>query len=193
MKNFILYLSLILSLSLGFTSCEKDEILEPSVSEPVKQEIRLYGKWLLVDGDMFMENMETHVKVKYSHFDGGKAESSLRYEGSLYEIEDIVKNQTTWSFYEPPSVPNYGTFVLNSDTFNPYGFYVTKSNWTIVEHPTATSQTTQMGGSARPIDSRVHDFNNKIITIIVQEGTTSINGYNYTYFSELYFRKIEEW
>jgi hypothetical protein len=185
---------LIIAASLVLVSCKKEN-LKPNSQIPtqVNQEIRLYGKWLLVGGSMYVENMETGEKTKYDHFGPGKTTSSLNYDGSVFAIEVIELNTTTWSFYEPPAVPGFGDFVLNGDIQHPYGFYVTKNNWTIMEHPQSTSGNMQMGGSSRPISASICNYSDSTVYFYVQEGYTSINNQNYTYISELKFKKIESW
>lgn len=191
MKSLI-YLIIVASLVL--VSCKKENLNpNPQIPTQVNQEIRLYGKWLLVGGSMYVENMETGEKTKYDHFGPGKTTSSLNYDGSVFAIEVLELNTTTWSFYEPPAVPGFGDFVLNGDIQHPYGFYVTKNNWTIMEHPQSTSSNTQMGGSSRPISASICNYSDSTVYFYVQEGYTSINNQNYTYISELKFKKIESW
>jgi hypothetical protein len=190
MKKFV-YLSL--SISLFLFSCKK-EVIEPNVQpEPQIESIRLYGKWLLVGGSLYLENLETHQKTKYDHFGPGKTTSSLDLGGADIEFESIELNSTTWSFYQPYSVPGYGKFVLDSDTLMPYGFYVTKNNWTIIEDPQSTQSNMQMGGSSRPISAVICDYSDSTVYFYVQEEYTSINNMNYKYLSELKFRKVESW
>jgi hypothetical protein len=191
MKNLIY---LIICASLVLTSCHKENI-QPN-SQPavlVNQEISLYGEWLLVGGSMYMENLETGKKTKYDHFGPGKTISSLDYNGSDLDIEVIELNVTTWSFYQPPLVPGYGRFALNGDTLNLYGLNVTKHNWTIMENPTATMSTMQMGGSTRPISAKICDYSDSIVYFYIQEGYASIDNENYSYISELKFKKIKSW
>jgi hypothetical protein len=176
-------------------SCKKEEI-KPNVvtpTEEVPQEIRLYGKWLLVGGSLYLENLETHEKTKYDHFGPGKTTSSLDLDGSDLEIEDIELDVTTWAFYQPYTVPGYGEFVLNNDTIQPYGFYVTKHNWSIVEHPQSTQSNMQLGGSSRPISAVICNMADTTVYFYIQEEYTSINNMNYRYISELKFKKIESW
>lgn len=191
MKNLIYLLAV--SLVLITSSCQKENIQPTVQPEQSIQEIRLYGKWLLVGGSMYMTNLETGQKTKYDHFGPNKTISSLDYNGSDIELETIEVNVTTWSFYQPPAVPGYGEFVLNGDMQTPYGFYVTKNNWTIMEHPQSTASNMQMGGSSRPISSEICNYSDSTAYFYVQEGYTSINGQNYSYISELKFRKIESW
>lgn len=181
---------LIIATTLVLVSCKKENIEpNPQVPTEINQEIRLYGKWVLVGGSMYVENIETGKKTKYNHFGPGKTTSSLNCGGSEFAIEVIELNTTTWSFYEPPMVPGFGNFVLNGDTQNPYGFNVTKNNWTIMENPQSTSANMQMGGSARPIRATICDYSDSTVYFYVQE---SSNDTCY-YISELKFKKIESW
>lgn len=191
MKNLIYLLAV--SLVLVASSCRKENIQPTVVAEQTIQEIRLYGKWLLIGGSMYMTNLETGQKTKYDHFGPNKTISSLDYNGSDINIETIEINVTTWSFYQPPAVPGYGRFALNGDTLNLYGFYVTKNNWTIMEHPQSTASNMQMGGSSRPISTEIFSYSDSTVYFYAQEGYTSINGQNYSYISELEFRKVESW
>ena len=191
MKN--LFYLLLTILFLGVSSCKKEDIKPNVQEEQAVEQIRIYGKWLLVDGYMYMTNLETGQKTKYSHFGPGKTTSSLDYDGADIPFESIEINETTWSFYEPPSVPGYGEFVLNGNMQTPYGFYVTKHNWTIMEHPQSTSSNMQMGGSTRPIRGELVSYSDSTVNFYVQEGYVSINNQNYSYISELTFKKIESW
>lgn len=187
MKKFI-YILIAISV---LVSCKKEEIKPIEEPKKVENEIRIYGKWILLDATMYVENLETHEKTSYAHFDANKTVSSLRYSGAQFEFEVIEKDVTTWEFYQPNYVPGYGQFVLNGDTTNPFGFYVTKSEWTIVEHPTTNNP--QIGGSSRPIESYLHSYNDSICNFYVQLSYESINGYNCKYFTEMRMKKIQGW
>ena len=147
----------VLALTLTFASCQKENI-QPNPVEVVEIEesgIDLYGEWVLLDGQMFIENMET-----------GAIEASV----------------TTWEFV--------GTeFILDNDSIQPYGLSVNNIGWSIVEHPTATAATMQLGGSSRPLSAVVESYGDNIVVFTVQEGYASIDGYNCTYYSELRFQK----
>lgn len=192
MKSFI-YLILLVVLSLT-VSCKK-ETIEPNNNTNTEeiQEIGLYGKWVLVGGSMYITNMETGEKTKYNHFGPNKTVSSLDYNGADIEFEVIELGVTTWSFYRPPSVPGFGEFVLNDDLNNPYGFFVTNNNWTIMEHPQSNSSNMQLGGSSRPIDATICDISDSTVYFYVQNAYTSIDNQNYSYFSELKFKKVASW
>jgi hypothetical protein len=174
-------------------SCQKENIEPTTPPAEAKQEIGLYGKWLLIGGTMYIENLETNKKVKYSHFGSNRPVSSLNYNGINFNIELLEINVTTWSFYRPPLVPGFGRFALNNDTLNLYGFYVTKNNWTIMENPQSTISTMQMSGSAKPIYAEIFNFSDSIVNFYIQEAYTPINNQNCRYISELKFKKIETW
>lgn len=190
MKNFIF-----LSLFLFLLSCNKEEIKpnETSVSVDVSTEesLNLNGDWLLVDGKLFVENIETGDKEIYHHFGANKNVSSLRFDGYLFSIERIVKDSTVWSFRLPNGIPNIGEFILDYDSLRPMGLNVTKSNITIIEHPLAMYTGQQLSGSARPLEFVTKNIHDKLIYIYVQEGYYSNHGYNYKSFNELVFKKIK--
>jgi len=193
MKNLIYILSLSIFL---FTSCTK-ETYEPI--KPISQEIEeagtteegvlLYGEWKLISGKMYIENMETGEKTVYDHFSPTKTTSSLRYSGAQLEFETIEQNVTTWEFIAPPNWNGYGEFILDGDNNNPYGLYVMDDNWSVIEHPTATTSTMQLGGSARPLQAVVVDYSLERVAFTVQEAYEAIDGYNCNYYSELIFEK----
>ena len=187
MRNLLVVLGLFLAI--GFTSCNK-EYIQPAnevVEEAgtIDETVSVFGEWLLVDGKMYIENLETGEKTVYNHFDVSKNVSSLRYEGIMFEFERIVKDSTTWTFIAPPNIPNTGEFWLNNDSIQPYGFYLTTSNMSIVENSTGPQQ---MGGSSRPLSAYLNGVPNQA-NFYVQETYASINGENVKYFSELTFEK----
>jgi hypothetical protein len=183
---------ILLLASVAFTSCTKEsfEPIEPVEEAAVIEEgILIYGEWKLVSGKMYIENMETGEKTVYDHFSPTKTTSSLRYGGAQLEFETIEQNVTTWEFCAPPNWTGYGEFILDGDTINPYGLYVLDANWSVVEHPTATAATMQLGGSARPLLATVTDYDSNQVAFVVQEAYESIGGYNCNYYSELIFKK----
>jgi len=185
---------ILLSLTLIFTSCKKEESTLPANREElqsgvIEDGILLYGDWKLLSGKMYIENMETGSRTVYDHFDANKTTSSLRYGGIMFELEMIEKDVTIWTFIAPPNYTGYGEFLLNHDTIQPYGLYIVDANWSIIEHPTATAATMQLGGSSRPLTAVVDSYNDDIVIFRVQEAYESINGYNCNYYSELRFQK----
>jgi len=196
MDKFIkwFYLVVVVILMPTFVSCKK-EVIEPNSVEENSyiEEIRLYGQWLLLDGFTYVENLTTGERVRYNHFDETKNVSGLRFGNADFPFEIIEKNVTTWSFFEPPSVPGYGEFVLNDEIETPMGFYVTKSNWSIIEHPVSGTTNSQLGGVARPLSAVIYNYSDSIVNFYVQEGYANVNGYNVKYVNELRFKKIQGW
>lgn len=190
MKKIILLLFVLLSFS-----CEKQEL--PEVSKPKVEELPItisyQGKWLLVDGKMYVSNLETNEKKVYNHFNINKTISSLRYYGSLFEFENLEVNKTTWTFISPNFIPGVGEFILNEDTLKKFGFNVTKNFCSIIEHPKSNLNNLQLGGSARPIRAFIRNHEDKSVYFYVQEAYISIDGYNCKTINELVFKKIEEW
>tara|TARA_R100000908_G_C3750970_1_gene145557 strand:- start:757 stop:1338 length:582 start_codon:yes stop_codon:yes gene_type:complete len=193
MKKFI-YLFL-LYLGLFLTSCEKEPLEDETIeiTDISNDTISVYGKYRLISGKMYITNLVTNEKKVYNHFGPGKNTSSLRYSGTQYPIEEIIKDVTTWEITPPPNVPGHGEFILNDDYINPYGFNVTRHNWSVVEHPlTGTGDITQkMGGSAKPLEGYLLSKADSTVVFTLQQGYENIGGYNSTYLSELTFKMIQ--
>ena len=183
MKKLILFSFLFIIFA---SSCKKEDPLIPSngvfQGEP---SLSIYNEWLLIGGELHLENLETGETTVYNHFDNTNTVSSLRWDGPMFEIERIVIDSTTWSFYEP--VGDYGEFRLNNDSINSYGLNITKYNISIIENPYSTQQ--QMGGSSKPIIIEDEDYGSGIIWLHVHEQYMSDNGMNYKYYSVLKFIK----
>ena len=191
MKNLFINLSIVILVLL--TSCDKESIY-PSDGYPKgnpesyylwendkSQSISLFGKFKIIDAVMYVDNLETGEKIKYNHFDENKNNSSLLYGGYKFDIEKIVKNETTYSFYRN------GNFILNGDMSKRY--YI--SSGKITEHPLSTTQL--LGGSSRPFSGQILDYNNKLVSMQIQEMYGSIDGANCRYWTQLTLQKIEEW
>jgi hypothetical protein len=198
MKNFKLHFLFIATLLL-FSSCQEEYPL-PSNDYPVlasnnatQPGVSMWGKFKLVSAVMYVVNNETNQKTVYNHFGPNKTVSSLRWGGSIYDIETIIKDSTTFSFYQPMSYPGYGKFVLNGDTTKHYAVYYVGMNKSIVEDPINGMTQQMMGGSARPFSGQTIDYATGMIRIQIQEVQGSIDGYNCRYWSELTFKKIESW
>ena len=194
MKKIAVFI--LLALSLAFTSCEK-QVIEPNIppeTVTVNVEVDLYGEWVLRDGKMYMENLETGETIVYDHFDATQTVSSLRYSGAILEFETIERNITSWSFFSPPNVTGTGEFILDNDFAEPYGLSITYNNVTIIEHPTVTTPAgMQLGGSARPISAVLIAPASDMAEFIVQEAYESISGENWRYYSILTLEKVQSW
>ena len=190
MKKIILFLVIVSIL----ISCKK-EVIYPTdqlpANVPTIQDlggISRWGKFLLIGSRKMVTNTETGVKTYYNDF-GNSNHSSLRWDGSLYDIEKIVKDSTTWSFWYPNGTD--GKFVLNDDTTHFYKVHYTANNTSIIEDPIHGQL--NMGGSSRPIVGETIDIQNKIIRVYVQTSYITLNGNLCEYFTELTFKKIQEW
>lgn len=179
MRNFVLVFILFL-----ITSCEK-ELIYPSdtyniTKTPidVKPTINIWGKFMVIDAVMYFNNKNTGEKIKYKHFGPNKTSSNMRWGGSNYEFERIVKDSTTYSFYKPLSFPGNGIFLLNDDTTKNYCVYFIGRNRTI-----------NFNGINRPFSGQTVDYEKKIIRMQIQE----VNDGYIHYWTELTLLKVESW
>ena len=195
MKNRILTLALFTSILL--ISCKKQTIYPTDqlpANVPTIKEAEMVGGWgefLITDAVMYVEDHETGAKTMYQHFGPNKDTSSLRWGGSQFEIETIIKNKTTYSFWKPLSYPGVGKFVLNEDTTKHYGVQYTGMYRSIIEDPNSTGQL--MGGSARPFSGQTISTNDNTVAIQIEEVEGSINGHNCRYWTQLTIKKIKSW
>jgi len=206
MKNIaIILIAIITIIGISTTSCKKvDDFLGPKEQDTTAQHIidsitavrealqlnkdfDIFNKWKLVDGYMYFDNLGTGQLTYKSHFGNDRKKSSLRFDGVMYELEQITKFGTTWEFKPPYQIPGNGQFILNGDDEQPYGLYITNNSIKIVEDPYGEEQ--QLSGSARPLQFSYAGQDS--ISVIIQEAYESINGDNYSYFTELIFEKID--
>jgi hypothetical protein len=193
MKNLIIYLTLLGSLSLF--SCKK-EIIEPIIeTEEVLEDsvIDVLGKdFVLIDGNLYMENMDNGQKVVYNHFGDGKAKSGMRAGNAEFESGELELDVTTWSFRARGSMM---LFILNGDSLNPYEMTeYGAGQHTIIEHRNSSNYgdiTMKMGGSSKPFQGYTEDYENGIIKVHINEAYTTIDGVQFTYFNELFFQEIK--
>ena len=189
--NRLLYIFLLISV----ISCQKQQIYHtnPSPSETTKNVlsngVNRWGKFLLIGSTKYVTNTATDVKIYYNDF-GNSKRSSLRWGGSLYIIENIVKDSTTWSFWSPQGV--YGNFRLNNDSIHKYSVYYMYNYTSIIDDPNSGQQ--NIGGSKISINGQ---------TLSLRDSTIQINvlGYNFydtlgnynEYITQLTFKKIKSW
>lgn len=198
MKNLFIKFFVFTVIVLSLASCKKED-LKPNngvvIEQPNGDELTIsqWGKFLVIDGVMFVHNLETNEKKMYHHFDSIKKQSSLRWGGSMFDIENIYKDSTTYSFWRPSSFPGYGKFVLNGDTTKHYAVYYCGFNKAIVEDPVYGMTQQLLGGSSRPFSGQLLNYDEKTVVIQIQEAYNSIDGYNCRYWSQLTLKKIEEW
>jgi hypothetical protein len=189
-----LFLTLITA-TLLLSSCRK-EVIYPTnqlpanvPTIPTDDGVARWGEFLVVDAVMYFDNLDNGTHTVYNHFGVGKSRSSLRWGGSMFAIEDIVKDTTTYSFWKPSMYPGIGNFVLNEDTTRYYGVQYTGLNQSIIEDPTHGQQ--NLGGSARPFSGQTIDATT--IAIQIEEVYASVNGQNCHYWTQLTLKKIKSW
>ena len=117
---------LFLLLAITLFSCEK-EFIYPSDQYPIPKKdtierptLDAWGEFVITDGKMYIINHESGERFVFSHFGDNKTTSSLRWGGSLFDIEEIEQNKTTYAFYRPKKNSIYGDFVLNGDSNLPF-------------------------------------------------------------------------
>ena len=197
---------LLLVFGILFTvSCKKEPLEKPPGTqwatiplnpgeEAVEEGISIYGTWRLIGGTMYIEDLDNGSKYAYDHFSSTQTTSSLRYEGTIFTLESISVNSTTWTFIEPLNGGSgTGRFILNGDSENPYGFNVSASYWSIIEDGASSLDgpiTIKLGGSSRPLRAVVANYGAEEVYFYIQEGYEVIDGHNCKYFSELKFKKI---
>ena len=171
MKKIIYLLGLLILLILS--SCKKNN------------ELNIFGKWILIDGTLYVDNMETGEKTQYQHFGPGKSRSQLSgFNKPTIPLEYLIKDTTTWEF------KRNGDFILNNNVDSPMFCNMMGSFWSIIEHP--TSGITMLGGSARPFESYTYDYKKKIMIVLIQEQVGSKDGYNVSWKTHLFFRKLSD-
>jgi len=151
--------------------------------------LSMWGEFIVIDGLMYVDNHETGKQTVYKHFDIGKDKSSLRWGGSTFEIEDIIQNKTTYSFYKPIGNSKYGKFVLNGDTSKHYAVFYMGENKSIIEDPVQPQML--LSGSSRPFSGQ--RLNDNTIVLQIQEMEGSINGENCHYWTQLTLKKLRSW
>lgn len=198
MKSLITKIFVFTLIIASLSSCKKEE-LKPNNGVVIEQPngngltISQWGKFLIIDAVMFVRNHETGEKKMYHHFDSIKKISSMRWGGSMFDIETIIKDSTTYSFYKPSNFPGYGKFVLNGDTTKHYAVYYFNTNKAIVEDPVYGMTQQLLGGSSRPFSGQILNYDEKTIVMQIQEMEGSIDGYNCRYWTQLTLKKTEEW
>ncbi len=199
MKNIFRKCSQIILVLVLITSCKK-EVIYPTDQLPQVQPSGLdtslcvsnWGKFLVIDAVMYLDDKQTGEHFVYNHFVDGKDTSSLRWGGSMFDIETIIKDVTTYSFWKPVPMPGTGKFELNSDSTKFYQVNYIGQNSSIIEDPTHSQY--NLGGSARPFAGYTIDKGNNIVGISIQEMEgVNQDGHPIHYWTELKLRKIESW
>ena len=180
-----------------FSSCQKEypyPTKDYAARVPPLNEgptIDRWGVFLVIDATLYSENQATGVITAYHHFGPNKSRSSLRWGGAIYDIETIIKDTTTYTFYQPKSYPGTGRFVLNGDTSKHYMVNYIGLYSTIIEDPIYGVKEPLMGGSARPFSGQVWDINQMTIALQIEEIIENINGEDVRYWTQLKLKKIQ--
>ena len=182
-----------------FSSCEKTEMNDPSKDDGTEvpsldngETIDRWGVFLIIDAVMYVENLTTGEKWFYNHFSLSKSRSSLRWGGSIFDIEEIIQDTTTYTFYKPTSYPGNGCFILNGDKAKHYMVHYIGLYTTIIEDPVYGFEEQLISGSARPFSGQVWDADEQTIAIQIQETIETINGEDVRYWTQLKLKKIEQ-
>jgi hypothetical protein len=170
MRTFKFISLLLISTTLIFSSCKKEEPLRPNNDNTVvENDATVEGvNWVLSDGRVYVENLDNGEMYVYDYFGGGITEAQMHiFSGSIVKMDSIKENYTSWFFQD-------GTFTLNGI-----------DSWEYTEYNGVYTPIGLNGGSSRPIQvTHVSDNN---MTVIVHEAYESDGIHNYRYFSELTF------
>ena len=196
MKN---YRILLLILGLTIFSCNK-EIITPEGKKPniingptvptdttiigdttmpeefIQDSLILGHLWTLVDGRVYVENLEKGYKNVYDYFDGTTNVASMSlFDPSIVLMDKIEKNMTTWYFSDDKFTLN-GQYVYDFEKkYNQFNELILKPYGLV-------------GGTSRP--TIVVDADNTHMKVTLRESYNSDKVYNYKYFSELIFKRV---
>lgn len=178
---------LIILMFIIFTSCKK-QVIYPTdqlpANVPTATGFGGVSKW----GTFKLIGSQKQFKQQ-SIFYTDADTSSLRLSGSLYPIEDIIKNSTTWTFIAPSAGQNEGKFILNGDTslhfiVNYTGQYSTIMNDS--EDP-YHAQGTNISFSGVSVIGNGYTASDSIVSITINNGYFDNNHNEYT--NVLLFKK----
>jgi hypothetical protein len=189
MKKFLLLIIVLI----GLSSCEKepiyptDELPANIPSSAAFRGISMWGEFVVIDAVMYMRNVQTDEKRWYRHFDENKDTSSMRYGGPIREIEAIIKNKTSYSFYRPIGQSSYGNFVLNNDTTKYYDIYYVGDYKTIIDDYN-NSQGLMQGSGLRFSGQTISEVDS---TVAIQIFESYFN--EWKYWTQLTMKKVRSW
>lgn len=176
MKNLTFNTVLLILLTIGFTSCNKQN-LEPTseatvINNPVN--VNPIGvSWELYSGRVFVKNLDNGSKLYYDHFGSTKNSSNLDvFLPSWLPIDIITKGSTNWKFNSSNQFvldggSSYNYNVNTNGIFNVYGLE---------------------NGSARNIE--VINSTNDYMDVKVFESNGNDGTYNYSFYTVLTFVRV---
>jgi hypothetical protein len=199
MKSYILKSLFLGTVAMTLMSSCKKEVIYPTDQLPkvyptgtdTSLTVNPWGKFLIIDAVMYVDYKESGQHFVYQHFGVGKDTSSLRWGGPEIDIETIIKNKTTYSFWKPIG---YGTgkFELNGDSTKYYRVQYNGMYKTIIEDPDHGQS--NLRGSARPFSGQTISKADGIIAIQIQETHGIDNdGKAIRYWTQLTLKKIQSW
>lgn len=202
MKNILKTLVLIL-VNVLFFSCEvdnKEELPSDYILKKQKENqlndpylskdsipISRYGKFIVIDATTYIKT-NSGKQYKFKHFKD-RSVSNLDINTSGFEIDEIIKNKTTYQFTPPPTTSNYGGLILNNDVNKHYliDYNSISSVFTIIKDENAN---TEMGGSSRPFVGYVQSLKNRIIILKTSDRIDNINNENCKYYTKITLKEI---
>ena len=145
-----------------------------------------WGEFVVIGAQMFVNDIyERNYVYNYT---AAKTSMLLASNASNLAIDSVQVGVTTYSFYQPISVPGTGNFVLNGDTSKHYLIQYTGQNMSIIDNPNNT--VLLMGGSARPLmDAETVSYANQTISLKIDDATND----TCEYVTVLTFKKIKSW
>lgn len=132
-------------------------------------------EWTLIDGRVYVDNIDKGYKNVYDYFDiTTNVASTSIFDPSQVIMDGIEKNITKWYF-------SNDTFLLNNQFVFDFDYYYNPFN-DLILRPFGLN-----GGTSRPIT--VLEADSSHMKISVRESYSSDNVYNYKYVSELIFQR----
>jgi hypothetical protein len=170
MRTFKFISLFLISFTLIFSSCKKEELPRPNNDNTVvEDDATVEGVlWVLSEGRVYVENMDNGETYVYDYFGGGTTEAQIHiFSSSIVEMDSIKQNYTSWYFQN-------GMFTLNGG-----------SSWEYTEYNGVYTPIGLSGGTSRPI--QVTHVSDESMTVVVHEAYESDGVNNFRYFSELTF------
>lgn len=192
MKEWFYFVLIIFGL-ISIISCKKepiyptDELPSNVPSQDAFTGISMWGEFVVIDAVMYMRNVQTGEKRWYHHFDLGKDTSSLRFGGPIREIELLINNVTSYSFYKPIGQSPYGDFVLNNDTSRYYDIWYQGLNRTIIDDYN-NSQGLMQGSGLRFSGQTISEADSTVAIQIFESYTDE-----WKYWTQLTMKKVRSW
>jgi hypothetical protein len=192
MKEWFYFIFIIFGL-ISIISCEKetiyptDELPANIPSASAFKGISMWGEFVVIDAVMYMRNVQTGEKRWYHHFDSNKDTSSLRFGGPIREIELLVNNRTSYSFYKPIGQSSYGDFVLNNDTSKHYDIWYQGLNKTIIDDYN-NSQGLMNGSGLRFSGQTISEADSTVAIQIFEDYVDE-----WKYWTQLTMKKVRSW